>query len=227
MRALAAASLAGAVVGLVVGGVGGRLAMGLLARLNPEDAGRITDDGFRIGQLTASGTLNLLGAAVQAGLTGALLYLALRRLALGAPAVRVASLTLGGAVVVGAFLVHPQGRDFRILGPDWLPVLLFVALPAVFVPLLALLAERWLAPGSWFATARLRYVAPLLLVWVLAGLLLPLLGLAVVVGLVHQRLAPTLSTGARAAVAWSARVLLVALGLWALWGLVGAVRAVT
>lgn len=45
VRALAAVSAAGAVLGALVGGLGGRLAMALLARLNLEDAGRITDDG--------------------------------------------------------------------------------------------------------------------------------------------------------------------------------------
>lgn len=140
---------------------------------------------------------------------------------------RVASLTLGATVVVGAFLVHPQGRDFRVLGPDWLPVLLFVALPALFVPLLALLAERWLAPGSWFRTARLGYVAPVLLVWALAGVLMPLLGIAVAVGLVHQRLSPRLPDRAGAAVAWTGRGLLAVLWVWALTVLVDAVRTLT
>lgn len=227
VRALAAATVAGAVLGLLVGGVGGRLAMALLARLNPEDAGRVTDDGFAVGQLTLSGTLNLLGASVQAGLTGALLYLALRRLAVGPPGVRVACLTLGGTVVVGAFLVHPGGRDFRILEPDWLPVLLFLAIPAVFVPLLAVLVERWLSPGSWFAGAPLGQVAAVLLVWLLSGVMLPLLGVAVLAGLGHHRLSARLGPRVRTGMAWAGRVLLAALGLWALGALGGAVRAVT
>jgi hypothetical protein len=227
VRALAAASAAGALLGVLVGGVGGRLAMALLARLNPEDAGRITDDGFSVGRFTLTGSLNLLGASVQAGLTGALLYLALRKLALGPPAVRVASLTLGGTVVLGTFLVHPAGRDFRILEPDWLPVLLFLAIPAVFIPLLAVLAERWLAPASWFGTAPLRRVAPVLLVWLVAGVLLPLLGVAVVVGLVHHRLSTRLDPRVSTALAWTGRVVLGALGVWALVVLVEAVGAVT
>ena len=37
---------AGALLGLLVGGVGSRLAMLLLARLNPEATGVISDDGF-------------------------------------------------------------------------------------------------------------------------------------------------------------------------------------
>ena len=89
---------------------------------------------------------------------------------------RTASLTVGATVVVGSFLVHPAGRDFRILDPGWLPMLLFLALPAVFVPL---------------------------------------------------HVAAALTPAARMRVAWTGRVLLAALWLWALAGLLDAVRAVT
>ena len=44
--------LAGAVSGFVVGGLGGRLFMFVLAQLNPEETGVQTDDGFPIGQFT-------------------------------------------------------------------------------------------------------------------------------------------------------------------------------
>ena len=58
VRPVAAACLAGAVVGILVGGIGGRLAMALLAALNREDHGLLTDDGFTIGQFTGA-TVNL------------------------------------------------------------------------------------------------------------------------------------------------------------------------
>ncbi|MBW3618942.1 MAG: hypothetical protein KY461_01745, partial [Actinobacteria bacterium] len=51
-RRFAAISLAGALSGVLVGGVGGRLAMLLIARLNPQATGRISDDGFRMGTFT-------------------------------------------------------------------------------------------------------------------------------------------------------------------------------
>lgn len=227
VRTLSAASAAGALLGLLVGGVGGRLAMALLAVRNPEDSGRLTDDGFSIGQFTLGGTLNLLGASLQAGLTGAAIYLAVRHLALGPAPVRIASLTAGGTVVVGGFLVHPGGRDFRLLEPDWLPVALFLAVPAVFVPLLALLVERWLAPGSWFATAAFGRVAAVLGVWALAGYLVPLLLVGMVVGLLWHQVAPTVRRRTARVLAWVGRALLGALGIWALTVLVDSIRAVT
>ena len=59
-RRNAAIVLTGLGLGVVIGGIGGRLAMYLLARLNPEATGVISDDGFVIGQFTLAGTLNLL-----------------------------------------------------------------------------------------------------------------------------------------------------------------------
>lgn len=53
LRRLAAITVAGAVLGVLVGGVGGRLAMVLLAALNPRATGVTSDDGFTIGQFTS------------------------------------------------------------------------------------------------------------------------------------------------------------------------------
>jgi len=50
LRTLAAISSAGALAGVLIGGVGGRLAMMLLARLNPQALGVKSDDGFIIGR---------------------------------------------------------------------------------------------------------------------------------------------------------------------------------
>lgn len=52
--------LAGLLLGVLVGGVGGRLAMMLLARLNPRVAGVVSDDGFVMGQFTLTSTAVLL-----------------------------------------------------------------------------------------------------------------------------------------------------------------------
>ena len=67
---------AGALLGLLVGGVGGRLAMMLLAQLNPEVHGRDSDDGFEMGQVSGA-TFNLLFVAMLIGILGGAIYLAL------------------------------------------------------------------------------------------------------------------------------------------------------
>src|SRR5439155_4938327 len=92
---------AGAIVGLVIGGVGGRLVM-LVLRLTSDSSvqGVLTDDGFRIGQFTTA-TIFLL--TVTAGLGGATsaLYLFVRG-ALPRP---------GRAIVWGLFMGLYGGAD--------------------------------------------------------------------------------------------------------------------
>jgi hypothetical protein len=227
VRPVAAACVAGALVGVLVGGLGGRLAMALLAGLNREDHGLLTDDGFTVGQFTVGGTVALLGAAAQLGLVGGLGYLVLRRLALGPRWLRLLSLCAGVAVVFEALLLEPDGVDFTALDPAWVPILLFLALPAVFVLLLALLCERWLAPGSWFARGPLRAVAATLLVSVLGGPpLVVLVAVAVGIGLAWRGASVAAPRWAGAVAAWVGRALCAVLGFWALATLVENAAAV-
>ncbi len=158
-RRLAAASWVGAALGLVVGGIGGRLFMGLLADLNREDHGVITSDGFPMGEVTATGTLNLLAVATALGVLGAAIYLGLRDLALGPPWFRRLSVVVGGTVMVGSVMVHEDGPDFTLLEPTWAAIVLSLAVPFVFLLALpravdaavrddsALLRRRWVWLG--------------------------------------------------------------------------------
>jgi hypothetical protein len=227
VRKLAAASAAGALLGVLVGGVGGRLAMALLAAQNPEDTGRLTSDEFRIGQFTVAGTIQLLASTLQLGLVAAMIYLVLRPLAFGPRWLRVASLTIGGTAVFGTVLISPDGPDFTILDPHWLPVVLFLAIPAVFIALLTLLADHWLAADSWFATASIRKLAAVLLVWIPAGVLIVLLGIAIGVGVAWREMAPRSRHWSSSGPMWAARATLGIIGIWALIELVSDIDAVT
>jgi hypothetical protein len=213
VRPLAAATAAGVASGIVVGGVGGRLAMGLLAAQNPEDHGRLTDDGFVMGQFTLSGTINLIGATYFLGLFASLVYLALRGLLFGPLWFQVASMAVGAGVVVGALLVSPDGVDFTLLDPPLLPILLFVAIPVLCVAMLAWLAQRFLRPVSWWATADLRLVVGLTAVLWIVGL--PLLPAVVVLAVMWALWLRLRSTAVAAVVRsptmqWAARALLAA-----------------
>lgn len=219
VRALAAASAAGGILGVLIGGVGGRLVMGVLASLNPEDEGVISDDGFEMGRITLDGTAQLLLSTLQFGLVGALVYLALRNLAIGPTWVRIASVTVGGTVVFGAAVIH-DGVDFTLLEPSWLPILLFLAIPLAYIPTTALLIEHWLRPTSWFVTADRRKVAAVLLLWIASGLLLPLAAFALGAAFVTRRAVSELSQKARSAAAWTARAVLGVVGGVALVALV-------
>ena len=156
-RRVAAGLTAGAAAGLLVGGVGGRIAM-LVLRLtsNPLLHGATTDDGFTIGIVSAS-TLFLLvlttivGAAVGAG------YLLVRTWLPERLRPWVAGIL--GALVGGARIVRPGGIDFTLLDPLPLAVAMFIVIPAGAGVVTSLLAERFLRDGSWFARSRLAYAS--------------------------------------------------------------------
>jgi hypothetical protein len=172
IRRLGAVTLAGAVLGVLVGGVGGRLAMFVLARLNPEVEGRQSDDDFTMGQLSGA-TFNLLFVAMVLGIAGGLVYLVLRGLMLGPRWFQVMSISVGPAVVVGSQIVHTDGVDFT-LDPVLLAVAMFVLIPAIYAALLTILAERWLADDGPFLRAPGWVAALPLLLWIpLAPFLAP------------------------------------------------------
>jgi hypothetical protein len=206
-RRLAAITAAGALLGLVVGGVGGRLAMLVLAQLNPRAAGVTSDDGFSIGQFTLAGSLNLLLAGAMLGVLGAAIYAVLRPLMIGPRWFRVLSISAGPAVVVGEQLVHVDGVDFTLLEPAWLAIALFMLIPGVYCALLTVLAERWLAPDGFFAHGPLPLaLAPLLAFGPLAPLLVVIAVGWLLVELVRRRFRGVVP--GRTAVAWSGRVAL-------------------
>lgn len=223
VRRLAAITVAGALLGVVVGGIGGRLAMILLAALNPHAQGVTSDDGFTIGQFTTAGTAQLLGAGWQFGLAGAFAYALLRSLRVGPSWFWVMSVSLGSGVVVGALIVHTDGVDFTLLQPVPLTVGLFVAIPALYGALLALVAEHWLAADGWSARRSLRAVLPTLLLWLPVLPLLPVLAaLWLASEWLRRQLAPLHRFGPW--LSWLARAVLAVVVVLAAEDLVGDIR---
>lgn len=223
LRALAAVGCAAVLAGALVGGVGGRLAMRLLAASNEHTTGMITDDGFEIGRITAGGTLQLVAASVQFAMIGAVLYLLVRPLLLGPTGARIALASVGIGGTVGAILVHPESFDFQALDPAILPIVLFVGLPMLLVLVFSVLAERWLAEDSWFRRAPWRQARLTLLVWLVGGLalvvVLPLLGVCLVLlAVLHRRPLPDQW---RPVALWAGRATLVAVLVAALLDLAG------
>lgn len=140
--------LLGAVLGVLVGGVGGRLVMYALVRVSPEATGRVSDDGFEMGRFTLSGSLNLLLVGGFLGLMGGVIYALVRWLLLGPAWFRVACVAAGAGIPVGNQIVHVDGVDFTLLQPAWLSVACFVAVPALYGVALHLAVERRLLT-SW------------------------------------------------------------------------------
>ncbi|HEX9766655.1 MAG TPA: hypothetical protein VGA36_07805 [Nitriliruptorales bacterium] len=162
LRKVAGAASAGLVAGFVVNGVGSRLAMMLLARLNPQVTGLVSDDDFVMGQFTLGDTVSLVAFGTLVGVLGGLLYLTVRQLRFGPQWFRTASMTIGPAVVVGSMLVHTDGIDFRVLEPAWFAISLFVALPGVFAFAVMRLTDRWTRPEAWPMRTRRAWVLGLL-----------------------------------------------------------------
>jgi hypothetical protein len=171
VRRIFLGAAAGAVTGLVVGGIWGRLFMSVLAGLNPEDHGTLTDDGFAMGQFTVGGTINLLAAAITIGAFGGLVFLALRGLRFGPAWFRTTSIALGATIVVGSMLLHSDGVDFSRLEPIGLAVAMTLSMPLLYALGVAWLGDRWLGDGPtvW---QRMPVAAPWLARVLLTGLAL-------------------------------------------------------
>jgi hypothetical protein len=226
LRRLAVATLAGALVGFLVGGVGGRLAMSLLARLNSEDAGVLSDDGFTMGQVTVAGTLNLMLVGTLIGALGGGIFLAVRDLRIGPAWFRTLSIAGGVMVVIGALLVHADGVDFTLLQPTYAAIGLTLAIPLVYALALPPLADRWLGADSGLMTTSNRLVFAPLVVWVFP--LLPMTAV-LVLGWMSARVAEHSGPRAhrfRLALPWLARIALTAVFAFALVDLVLEIREI-
>jgi hypothetical protein len=118
LRDIARAALAGLIVGVVVLGVGGRIVMRLAALIDPSSAGRHTENGNRIGDITLEGTAVLiLFGGLLVGAAASVVWVAIQEWIPGRPAVR-AVLAMPIAVALTGFqLVRPENHDFRILAP--------------------------------------------------------------------------------------------------------------
>lgn len=167
--------LAGAVSGFVIGGVGGRLFMLLLARLNPEATGVVSDDGFVMGQFTLSGTLNLLLAGTLLGAVGGVIWVGVRGLRFGPSWWRHVSMPLGATIVIGSMLVHSDGVDFTLLDPPLLAVALTLSVPLLATVLMTALGDRWIG-DSRTVWDRLPAAVP----WVARGALTILVGITAI-----------------------------------------------
>ncbi len=149
LRVASAVSAAGVVGGVLTFGLGGRLMMRVLAATSPDATGFITDAEERVGEVTTGGTIGLV---MFLGLFTTLptgVYVLSRR---WFPKRSVAAGLLaggigGGLLVRPSGLLDPENRDFHILSPTWLAVLLCVGLVVLGSMTVAILVDRW--TGTW------------------------------------------------------------------------------
>jgi hypothetical protein len=153
--------LAGLVSGFLVGGIGGRLAMRLVA-VQTEDRfqGLTTDDGATTGEISLGGTIALVVFVTLVGVLGGLVYVAVRPVLPSARRARAATWALVTGVIGGSLVVQGDGVDFTLLGSPVTSVVVFVGLMALYGWVTSAVAERLLRPGGTVRTAPLRRLAP-------------------------------------------------------------------
>ena len=175
----------GIFAGITVIGAGGRLAMRLLAVTAGDDAqGRLTEADEIVGEISVDGTIAfVLFNGIFGGIALAVLYLLVRRFL---PPRWIGGAVFGlGLLIVGGTTVDPlraDNRDFDIVGPGWLALLVFVALGLAFgVVLSGVMAalSRWLPLLGANRRVLIRYLLPALL----AAVAFSATAIAVIVGL--------------------------------------------
>jgi hypothetical protein len=176
---LAAGVTGGFVAGLLIGGVGGRLAMLILRLTSPSTLrGVSTDDGFTIGRVSAQ-TIFLLRVTAGLGIAGGVLYVVVRWWI--PVAWRVPTMTVFFGLVGSSGIIGPDGLDFSALSPLPLAIAMFVAIPTLYGAAMPLIVERLLQDGSILRRRPRGWLfglAPLLLLNVV-GLLLLLAALGI------------------------------------------------
>lgn len=174
--------VAGVITGVLIAGVGGRLAMFLLRLTSPDSVvGVESDDGFTIGEFTLGGTYNLLNLGGAVGVIGAAAYVLVSPWLLGATWFRRFTVAAVAGALVGSMLIHADGVDFNVLEPLWLAVTVFIALPALFGWVIGPVVDAVDAADSWTRRGRLLWALPvgLLLIVPLAVLVTVVVAIAV------------------------------------------------
>ena len=143
LRDIARGGISGAIVGIVVGGLGGRVVMRVAAILHPDAVGALTENGNRIGDITMGGTLFLVLFGLISCAIAGVLWVIVSPWIPGQTGVR-ALLTAGIAIATGTpLLIIGRNPDFVILDHDPVVVALLVALVGLIGLSIALL-DSWL-----------------------------------------------------------------------------------
>jgi hypothetical protein len=144
--------------------------MRIIALVDPDSDGATTDAEATVGDITLSGTVNLLLLGTIAGVMGGLVYLGIRRwLPVAAP---WRGLTYGVVTLltVGQLLFDQNNADFQIFEPVALVIALFAVLFLVNGLIVVPLIDRFDAEPPYPASLRVsRAVTGLLVVVCLLG----------------------------------------------------------
>jgi hypothetical protein len=155
-RAISLGASAGGLAGLIIGGIGGRLAM-LLLRFTTDGSirGIESDDGFTMGRFDLSSTISLLVVCTVLGSIGGLIVV------FGKPffarSYAMVGWPIAAGAIVGATIIKADGVDFTLLGPKELAIAMFVAIPALGAFAITWLCYQW--DSWWWSDVRRTLVA--------------------------------------------------------------------
>ena len=136
--------LSGAVAGVIVGGIGSRIVMRILAVVNNELSGIPTENGNVVGEITVGGTLGLLiFGGIFAGIIGGLFYVLIRRWVPGTGLWKGLAFGIILFLLVGGVVIDKDNIDFELIGPSTLAVSLFAFLFPLYGLVLSPMMERF------------------------------------------------------------------------------------
>lgn len=146
LRTLGSAVVAGAFAGAIAGGIGGRIAMrvsgALYAREHPGEAAVTQSSNTPVGEISLSGTMDLLIEGLGSGALAAVLYIIVRRWLPGSPRWHGLAFGVVGLLIAGVSSINAGNSDFQRIGNPLLNVAMFVAIFVLYGVLLVPLLER-------------------------------------------------------------------------------------
>jgi hypothetical protein len=143
LRDISRGGLAGAIVGVLVAGLGGRIVMRLAALAVPASEGRFTENGNRIGDITGEGTIALiLFGGLFFGTLGGTVWVVVSPWIPGGALVRAILSAPIAVALTGIGLIHGTNPDFRILAHHTGVVAMLVTLVALAGFAIALVDSR-------------------------------------------------------------------------------------
>lgn len=156
---------AGAIAGLIVLGVGSRIAMRLIFLADEGTDGVLTSDQFIVGEVTLD-TFNLFALGTFIGVLIAPIYLGMRRWLPVPKWMRGVGFGYGSLVTGGMLLINDDSVDFRIFEPAVLGIGLFALLFVLGGIVLGGLMDRFHPDPAYPASTQVPRVVGGLLVFI-------------------------------------------------------------
>ena len=136
--------LGGIAAGVLVGGIAGRLLMRILAMVNDEKAGVMTENGNISGDITVGGTFGLIiFVGFFTGVNGGPIYVLIRRWLPGGGLLKGLVFGLLLLCFFGSVVFDPENVDFVLFGPRELNVALFALLFPLYGVVASSIVERF------------------------------------------------------------------------------------